>query len=112
MMSVTAMVFSTLFRFDITNYPLYLLIGQILFTFYSESTNFAMSSIIDNSGLIRKIYIPKYLFPLSRVISSGVNLLFTLPALFIIILFTGQPLNWRMLTFVFPLALFLPFVLV
>lgn len=111
MMSVTAMVFSTLFRFDITNYPLYLLIGQILFTFYSESTNFAMSSIIDNSGLIRKIYIPKYLFPLSRVISSGVNLLFTLPALFIIILFTGQPLNWRMLTFVFPLALFFAFCL-
>lgn len=103
--------FSTLFRFDIKNYPLYLLIGQILFTFYAESTNFAMSSVIDNSGLIRKIYIPKYLFPLSRVISSGVNLLFTIPALFIIILFTGQPLNWRMLTFVLPLALFFVFCL-
>ncbi len=111
MMTVTAMVFSTLFRFDIKNYPLYLLVGQILFTFYSESTSFAMSSIIDNSGLIRKIYIPKYLFPLSRVVSSGVNLLFTLPALLIIILATGQPLSWRMLTFVIPLALFFIFCL-
>lgn len=111
MMTVTAMVFSTLFRFDIKNYPLYLLVGQILFTFYAESTNFAMSSIIDNSGLIRKIYIPKYLFPLSRVVSSGVNLLFTLPALLIIILATGQPISWRMLTFVFPLALFFIFCL-
>lgn len=111
MMTVTAMVFSTLFRFDIKNYPLYLLVGQILFTFYSESTSFAMSSIIDNSGLIRKIYIPKYLFPLSRVVSSGVNLLFTLPALLIIILATGQPLSWRMLAFVIPLALLFIFCL-
>lgn len=111
MMTVTAMVFSTLFRFDIKNYPLYLLTGQILFTFYAESTNFAMSSIIDNSGLIRKIYIPKYLFPLSRVISSAVNLLFTLPALLIIILVTGQTISWKLFTFIFPLLLFFVFCL-
>ena len=96
MMTVTAMVFSTLFRFDIENYPLYLLTGQILFAFYAESTNFAMSSI----------YVPKYLFPLSRVMSSCVNLLFTIPALLIIILVTGHPLSWAMVTFVVPLMLF------
>ena len=62
MMAVTSMVFSTIFRFDIPNYLLYLLTGQILFNFYAESTNFAMGSIIENSALIRKIYIPKYLF--------------------------------------------------
>lgn len=111
MMVVTAMVFSTLFRFDIHNYPLYLLTGQILFTFFAESTNFAMSSIIENGGLIRKIYIPKYLFPLSRVVSSSVNLLFTLPALVLIILVTGQPLTFAMLSFVVPLLLFFIFCL-
>lgn len=111
MMTVTAMVFSTLFRFQIKNYPLYLLTGQILFTFYSESTNFAMSSIIENGGLIRKVYIPKYLFPLSRVISSCINLLFTLPALIIIILSTGHPVSFAMLGFVIPLGLFFIFCL-
>ena len=111
MMAVTAMVFSTLFRFDIKNYPLYLLTGQILFTFYAESTNFAMSSIIENGGLIRKIYIPKYLFPLSRVISSCVNLFFTIPALILIILVTGQPLTFAMLSFIVPLLLFFIFCL-
>lgn len=40
MMAVTAMVFSTIFRFSIENYPLYLLVGQIMFTFFSESTTF------------------------------------------------------------------------
>lgn len=111
MMAVTAMVFSTLFRFDIKNYPLYLLTGQILFAFFAESTNFAMSSIIENGGLIRKIYIPKYLFPLSRVASSCVNLLFTLPALLLIIIVTGQPLDFAMLSFIVPLALFFVFCL-
>lgn len=109
MMAVTAMVFSTLFRFDVPNYPLYLLTGQILFTFYAESTGFAMGSILDNGGLIRKIYIPKYLFPLSRVISSCVNLLFTFPALILIILVTGHPIKLPMISFVIPLGLFFVF---
>lgn len=109
MMIVTAMVFSTLFRFDIKNYPLYLLTGQILFTFYAESTNFAMSSIIDNGCLIKKIYVPKYLFPISRVISSCVNLFFTFPALILIILFTGQSINLAMVAFIIPLFLFFLF---
>lgn len=109
MMIVTAMVFSTLFRFDIQNYPLYLLSGQILFMFFAESTNFAMGSIIDNGCLIKKIYVPKYLFPISRVASSGVNFLFTLPALLLIIIATQQPLSWNMITFIVPLALFFIF---
>lgn len=108
-MAVTAMVFSTLFRFDIHNYPLYLLTGQILFAFYSESTNFAMNSIIDNSCLIKKIYIPKYLFPVSRVASSCVNLFFTLPALVLIIFVTGQNLTFTMVVAFIPLLLFFVF---
>lgn len=111
MMAVTAMVFSTIFRFSIENYPLYLLVGQIMFTFFSESTTFAMTSIIENGSLLKKVYIPKYLFPLSRVMSSCVNLLFTLPALIIIILITGAPLSLGMLTFVIPLILLFFFCL-
>lgn len=111
MMAVTAMVFSTIFRFSIENYPLYLLVGQIMFTFFAESTSFAMTSILENGVLLKKIYIPKYLFPLSRVMSSCVNLLFTIPALLIIILVTGQPLSLGMLTFVVPLALLFFFCL-
>ena len=46
MMLITAMVFPNLFRFDIKNFALYLLTGQIIFTFYAEATNFAMGSIL------------------------------------------------------------------
>lgn len=109
MMSITAMVFSTLFRFDIQNYVLYLLIGQVIFTFYVESTSFAMGSIMENGSLLRKVSVPKYLFPMSRVISSCVNLLFTLPAVLLIMLCTGQIPNLSLVSFLLPLACMLLF---
>ena len=105
MMLITAMVFSHLFRFDIKNFPLYLLCGQVIFTFYAESTNFAMSSILENAHLIKKVYVPKYLFPLSRVTSSCINLLFTLPAMVIIIFATGNILNGWTFFCIVPLLL-------
>lgn len=109
MMVITAMVFSTLFRFKIQNYILYLLCGQLLFSFYSEATNFAMGSILANGSLIKKIYVPKYLFPVSRVLSSAVNLAFTFPALLAIMIYTGAPFNWHTIFCLVPLVLLLIF---
>lgn len=109
MMTITAMVFSNLFRFDAENYVLYLLVGQIMFSFYSESTNFAMGSILENSALIKKVYVPKYLFPLSRVLSSCVNLLFTIPAILVMMVYTGQTPSFRIVSFLLPLGLMLIF---
>ena len=110
-MVIISLIFSTLFRFDIQNFPLYLLCGQIIISFYNESTTFAMSSIIENSSLIKKVYIPKYLFPLSRVISSNINLLFTLPALFLILIITKWSFPIGTFSFVIPLFLLLVFCL-
>lgn len=110
-MIITAMIFSHLFRFDIENYPLYLLCGQIMFTFYNESTRFAMLSIIENGILLKKVYVLKYLFPTSRVLSSCVNLLFTLPALFLIIIFTDANFSIATFTFIIPLLFMLIFCL-
>lgn len=111
MMVITAMVFSTLFRFNVENYVLYLLVGQVVFTFFSEATNFAMGSILENSTLIKKVYVPKYLFPFSRVVSSCVNLLFTIPAILIMMIYTGQIPNWHIISFFLPLMLMLIFCL-
>ena len=111
MMIITAMVFSHLFRFDIKNFALYLLTGQLIFTFYAEATNFAMSSILENGSLIKKVYIPKYLFPLSRVLSSGVNLCFTIPALFLIMWYTNQEIHFTIFLSIIPLILLLIFCL-
>ena len=53
MMVVLTAVFSTVFRFNIENFPLYLILGQTLFTFMSDATSSAMGSIIDSAPLIK-----------------------------------------------------------
>lgn len=109
MMAVMSMVFSYMFRFDIPNYPLYLICGQTLWTFFNESTTVAMHSIIGNGSLIRKVYIPKYIFPISRVLSSFVTMSFSLVAIFVVMLVTKVPFTWSLLLAPIPLALLLFF---
>lgn len=101
-MIVLTIVFSTLFRFNIENYPVYLLSGQIVFSFFNESTTMAMSSILAGSSMIKKVNMPKYIFPLSRVLSSLVNFAFSLIALLVVMLLTKSPFNWNMLLMFIP----------
>ena len=88
-MSVQYIVFSNMFRADMPHYQAYLIIGIVCFNFFSESTNMALSSIIGNAGLITKVYVPKYIYPLTRVMSSLVNLLIALIPLLIVTLSSG-----------------------
>lgn len=104
-MLITAMVFSNFFRFEIQNFVVYLLTGQVMFNFFSESTTFSMSSIVENSSLIKKIYVPKYLFPISRILSSGVNFLLTIPAIFTVLFITKQAISYRFIFIVVPILL-------
>ncbi|WP_369712962.1 ABC transporter permease [Leptotrichia sp. HSP-342] len=103
MMTVMSVVFSTMFRMDIPNFPMYLIIGQVVFSFFSEATNIAMVSVIENGELMKKVYIPKYMFPLSKVIFSFSNMIFSLVAILIVALITRLPLRFEMLLFPIPL---------
>lgn len=109
MMTVLTIVFSTLFRFDIPNYPVYLLSGQLIYSFFSEATNMSMSSIINSASLIKKVYIPKYIFPVSRVLSSFVTLLLSLLAMVIVMVVTQVKFTWVILFFPIPLIYILIF---
>ena len=103
MMIVMSIVFSTIFKTDIKNFPMYLITGQVIFTFFSEATNMAMMSIIGNGGLIKKVYIPKYIFPLSKVMFSFTNMLFSLVAVVIVAIATKLPITPAILLFPLPL---------
>lgn len=96
-MSIMVIVFSNMFRFDIKNYPVYLIIGQTIFNFVSQSTNEAMWAIIGNAPLLKKTYVPKYIFTVSKVTSSCVNTLFSLGAMLIVFFVCRVRLNWFML---------------
>lgn len=102
-MIVLTIIFSYLFKRSIENFPVYLIGGQILFGFFSESTNHALTSVIQGASIIRKVYVPKYIFPLSKVFSTFVNFLFALISFFIVFIITRAPFRWTMLLIPVPI---------
>lgn len=95
MMIVMAMVFSQMFKFRMegVNYLVYLMTGLVMFNYFSEASNVAMTSVVVNFPLINKVYIPKYIFPIAKTLFSGINFLLTLIPLVVIILVTGCSFN-------------------
>lgn len=103
MMVILNFVFSELFRLTIPNFLVYYLTGFLLFGFMQEATGGALYSIIGNAGLITKVYIPKYVFPLVKTISALVNMGFAFIPFILVAAFTGVKAS---------LALFSPPVLI
>jgi len=103
MVTILSIVFMEIFHNDIPNFPIYALTGRIIYQFFSEATNFAMDSISTNGQLIRKVYVPKYFFPLSRICSSFVTLLIELFPLILMMLFTGVSFHWSNLLLFIPI---------
>lgn len=110
-MSVQYVVFSTLFKSGIPNYPVYLLTGIVFFAFFNESVNSAMLSIMGNASLIKKVYMPKYIYPISRVITSLVNFALALIPLALITIITRLPIKASMLLLVLDILCFLMFII-
>lgn len=118
MMCVITLVFSTMFKQQTlingkpVPFPLYYLLGYVLFNFVAEGTSYAMSSIISSGPLIKKVYIPKYIFPLEKCMFSFVNMLFSLiaaAAVFIFYLLMGKTSLYASML-LFPLPLIYTFI--
>ena len=105
MMAVMAIIFSQFFKFSTpnVNYLVFLQVGLVMFNYYTEASNLSMSSVVANFSLINKVYIPKYIFPLSKCLFVGINFLLTMIPLTAVIVFTGTPitLNYFFLLYVF-----------
>lgn len=102
-MIVMAIVFSAMFKRNIPNFPLYLFCGQLLFNFMNTSTHQAIFSITGNAALLKKTYVPKYIFTVSKITSGLVDFVFSLGALLIVMIFTRAQFSWYIL--LFPLVL-------
>lgn len=119
-MIVLSFVFNELFGRDsskVVNYPVYLLCGRLLFEFYTTSTKRAMRSIRNRASIIKKVYVPKYIYPLSSVISTFITSLISLSVLVVVILFFNianiHPIHitWRVILVVVPLMILFAFSL-
>lgn len=103
-MIVMVVVFSYIFRFDIENFPVYVLSGQLIFNLFNEATTSAMGSVIGNSSLIKKVAVPRYIFPLSKVITALVNMALSLLAFIIVMIVTGETFHVSMLVMFLPIV--------
>lgn len=96
-MVVLTIVFSAMFQRNIPNFPVYLLTGQMAFQFLTQSTNLALGSITGNASLLKKTYVPKYIFTLAKITSGLVDFFFTMAALLIVMIATHAPFTVQLL---------------
>lgn len=102
MLSVMSFVFSQFFGRSIEYYVVYILAGQIVFAYFSESTNAGMVALLGNASIFSKINVPKYLFVLSRNISALINFGLTILIFFAFVFGYGIKPSLTMLFIFYP----------
>ncbi|TAH32919.1 ABC transporter permease [Candidatus Saccharibacteria bacterium] len=97
--AILYIVFVHFLRFgsDIEHFPVYLLLGVVMWSFFVEATSQGMQAIVSRGDLIRKINFPKYIIVISGTLSALINLLLNLIVVFIFVVVNGVDLNWSAL---------------
>lgn len=89
-MAVMTVAFSTLFKGSVANYPVYLLAGLICWNFFTQTTTYAMSSLMWSGGLLHRVYVPRTIFAVASIGNGLVNLVITMIPLLLIMVATGH----------------------
>ncbi|UUE10636.1 ABC transporter permease [Dickeya zeae] len=108
MMSVMSLVFSTLFKSDLKTFAIFLFSGMIPWNFFNSVVTQSGTAFINNEGLIKKIYLPKIIFPLSISCALVIDSVLSFFALFFIVIAIGGTFSWAILFI--PVAFFLLFL--
>jgi lipopolysaccharide transport system permease protein len=110
MMLILYVVFSSIFQITEENFAIYLLVGIITWRFFANATSSSVPSIVSNSSLVTKVYIPRQILVLSSVLSSFISSLLEFVVLFFFLLIFSPHLTFNV--FLFPFIQALYFVLV
>ncbi len=100
---VLTIAFQQIMKFQVENYTIYLLVGLLFWTFFSQTTTQAMNTLIWGSNLLKRIYVPRTIFAVSVVGNGLINFLLSLVPLAAIMLFMRHPF--------YPTLLLLPFAI-
>src|SRR5271166_5887304 len=104
LMLVMTLVFSTLLRFNIPHYAIFLLSVLLPWTFFSQSLSYSVESIVGNGDLIKKVSVPKLVFPIAAVVSNSINLFLSLIPMLLLVLLMRHPLYATWLYLPVPIA--------
>lgn len=101
---VMRLVFTHFFGRNMEHYTTYLFAGNLFFSYFKEATTGGMNALMSNKHIFTKINVPKYIFLLSKNVSSIINFALTLVVFFIFAIIDKVPFNWSMLAIIYPIA--------
>lgn len=105
-MMVLVLVFSKLYH-NTKDFPVYILTGRLLYSFFANTTRASLKSVRANAGMIKKVYVPKYMYPCASVLSGYIQFLVSLVVLAGVAVFCDITPTWHLLEAVFPLTIIL-----
>ena len=109
-MVVYIVVFSFILKSGIENFPIFLFVSLVPWNFFSISVTSGSTCVINQENLIKKIYFPRVILPISYVTSMFINMLLTFVVIFAVLLLTGYGLNLLAICFL-PLIMIIEYIL-
>jgi lipopolysaccharide transport system permease protein len=91
------LVFSVFIRFDVPNYPGYLLLGIVLWTFFAEGSSNGVQSLLARAGLLSKVALPRQVAIYAALLNALMTFAISLLVLAVVLRATGTPATWPML---------------
>ncbi len=104
MLLVMKMVFTQFFGRNYPHYTIYLFCGNLVFSYFNESTSQGMFSLIGNASIFTKVNIPKYLFLFSKNVQTLINFGLTLGVFFFFCVLDRITFTWKFLLLLYPIA--------
>ena len=104
MLLVMRQVFTQFFGRGMEHYTTYLFCGNLVFSYFSESTGQGMTSLMGNAGIFTKVNVPKYLFLFSKNVQTLINFGLTLCVFFMFCVLDGITFTWKFICLLYPIC--------
>ena len=108
-LGVMALIFTKFFGRNIDHYIIYMFCGNLLYSYFKESTASGMTALYDTSGIFSKINVPKYMFLLSKNVSVLINFAINIVILFVFCIIDGVSFTWKFILLLYPIGCLLVF---
>lgn len=103
MLLVMSLVFTQFFGRNMSHYTTYIFCGNLIFSYFSESTSQGMTSLMGNASIFSKVKVPKYLFLLSKNVQTLINFGLTMVVFVLFCILDGITFTWKIVLLIYPL---------
>lgn len=103
-LAVMALVFTKFFGNSIPHYVIYLFCGNLVYSYFREATSTGMTSLLDNAEIFSKVNVPKYMFLLSKNVSTLINFGLNILVLFVFVVMYGLSFSWKYILLLYPIG--------